>query len=341
MKSKSWLLVLLALVLVLTGCATSKKSSDDKTTYTIRFSHIHPAGATSKALAAELFKKEVEEKSEGRIKVEIYPNGELFGDQDGLQALQNGALEMLAPASGIMTAVAPEIGMLDLPYLLKSDQVLADITKPGSKTHKLFYENEKLTAGNIKVIGLWDYGFKHLWSNKAIRTVDDVKGQKLRIVGGSQVLKNQMEAWGANPTPMALGEIYNALQQGIIDGFDNGYSSVTSLKANEVLKYVTLTNHGYNAFLHIINKSFFDSLPSDLQQVVLDAADAATKYNAEIAFEKEEEARKAIEAANTTEFIELTPEQLKAFEDKIIPTVWNQNVDYIGQEIIDELLSNR
>ncbi len=341
MKRKSWLFILLAVALVVSGCAVSNKSGGGKSTYTIRFSHIHPAGGTSKALASELFKKEVEEKSGGRIKVEIYPNGELFGDQDGLQALQNGALEMLAPASGIMTAVAPEIGLLDLPYLLKSDQVLADITKPGSKTAKLFYENEKLASANIKVIGLWDYGFKHIWSNKAIRSVDDAKGQKLRIVGGSQVLKNQMEAWGANPTPMALGEIYNALQQGIIDGFDNGYSSVVSLKANEVLKSVTLTNHGYNAFLHIINKKFFESLPSDLQKVVQEAADAAAKYNVEIAFQKEEEARKKIEEAKTTEFIELTPEQLKQFEDKVIPSVWNQNAGSFGQEIIDELLSNR
>lgn len=306
--------------------------------YTIRFSHVHPAG-TSKALAAERFKEVVEEKSEGKITVEIFPNGELYADEDGLQALQGDSVEMLAPAAGILTTLTPQIGLLDLPYLIEPGQTLEAVIVPGSKAEQAIYENDKLSENNVKILSLWDYGFKQIWSNKGVREPDDLRGQKLRIYGGSNELRDQMQAWGANPTPMALSEVYNALQQGTIDGFENGYTSVEALKANEVLDYVTVTNHGYNTFALIISKEFFDSLPEDLQKAVTEAVDEATAYNQKIALEQDNENKKVVQEAGATEFIQLSEEDQQVLRERVVPSVWNENADAIGQEAIDELLA--
>lgn len=305
--------------------------------YEIRFSHIHPAG-TSKALAAEKFKEVVEEKSEGQITVEIFPNGQLYADEEGLQALQGGSVEMLAPAAGIFTGVASKMGLFDLPYLVEPGESMAAAIQPDSVIGETVYENENLEANNIKVLGVWDYGFVHFWSNKAIREPNDIEGQKLRIVQG-EVLRDRMVAWGANPVPMALGEVYTAIQQGVIDGYENGFTSTEAIGAYEVLDYVTLTNHAYNSFLLVTNIEFFDSLPQDLQQTVTEAADEATAYNQEIALEQDQEAKSIIQEAGTTEFIQLSEEQHQAIKDEVVPSVYEKNVDMLGQELVDELLA--
>ena len=335
-----WMLLGVLALVALAGCGArgggAAQGGDEGGTYTIKFSHV-VAPDTPKGLAAQKFKEVVEEKSGGRVKVDIFPNSQLYGDEDELQALQGGSVQMLAPAAAKFGTVTPQLQVLDLPFLFETPEDVQRIISKDSKVGQAIYENEDLAAKNIKVLGLWDLGFKQFHSNKAIRRPEDLEGQKIRIQSGSDVLKTQMETWGASPTPMAFGEVFNALQQGVIDGGENAYSSIESQKFNTVQKYVTVSNHGYIGYVLAINDDFFNELPKDLQGAVTEAADEATALNREVTERLNREAREEIEKAGTTEFIELSPEERQAFKDEVYPKVWDEYADVIGVELVEEL----
>lgn len=307
--------------------------------FTIRLAHV-TTPETPKGMASEKFKELLEKSSEGRITVEIYPNSELYGDEDELQAVQGGSVEMIAPASAKLTDIAPELFVLDLPFIVDSVDEVEEITNRDSTVGKSIYANQKLADSNMKVMGLWDNGLYQITCNKAIRVPDDLQGQRIRITP-SDIIKTYWETWGSETTPMAFAEVFTALQQGVVDGQYNPYSNIESQRFYEVQKFMTISNHGYLTYPLIMNTEFFDGLPEDLQQAVTDAADEASDYNREIAEEVNEKARKVIEDAGTTEIIELSPEERQVFKDAVVPSVWNEYADVIGQDIIDELLARQ
>lgn len=322
-----------------TGCGRgSGAGGGGGSEYEIRFSHVQTED-TPKGMAAQRFKEEVERRSEGRISVEIFPNSELYGDEDELQAQQSGSVEMLAPAPAKLTTIAPQLQMLDLPFIFESYEEIPQIVTRDSLIGQAIYQNEELQQRGIRVVGLWDLGLKHFISNQAIRQPADLQGQTLRIQSGSDVLRTQTELWGANPEPMSFSEVYNALQQGVIDGLENTYSSFYSQNMHEVGDYITVTNHGYIGYVLTINNEFYESLPDDLQQAVREAADEASAYNREIAEEENQRAREAMEESGTTEFIDMTDENRQALKEAVVPEVYEQHADVIGRDIVDELLS--
>jgi C4-dicarboxylate-binding protein DctP len=136
---------------------------------------------------------------------------------------------------------------------------------------------------------------------------------------------------------MSFDEVYGALQQGVIDGLENTYANFFSQKMHTVTSHITESNHGYIGYVLLINNEFYQSLPEDLRQAVLTAADEATRYNREVAFKVDEESKKKIQNAGTTEFIELTEAQRGAFRDPVVPELWDQYADVIGPELIEEL----
>ena len=308
-------------------------------TYTLKFSHVTTAN-TPKGKAAEEFKKILEEKSGGKITVEIYPNSELYGDKDELQALQSNSVQMLAPASAKFTTVAPELQVLDLPFLFDSVEDIPEVVSPDSKVGKAIYENDKLAKTGAKVIGLWDNGLKQLTANKELRKPADLKGQSFRIQP-SDVLRTQFESWGGKATPMAFSEVYNALQQGVIDGQENTYSNIESQKMHTVQKHLTETNHGYIGYVLVVNQTWFSGLPQDLQKAVQESADEASEFNRKAAAEVNAEAKKKIEQAGKTTILVPTDAERQAFKDAVVPKVWEQYKDVIGAELIDELLSQQ
>ena len=139
---------------------------------------------------------------------------------------------------------------------------------------------------------------------------------------------------------MAFAEVYNALQQKVVDGQENPYSNIESQKMHTVQKHITESNHGYIGYVLVVNTEFFDSLPDDLQTDVQEAADEATDYNREVAAQVNDDAKKAIEDAGTTEIATLTDQERQAFKDAVVPSVWQQYADVVGQEQVDELLAN-
>ncbi|HEX5997628.1 MAG TPA: DctP family TRAP transporter solute-binding subunit [Jiangellales bacterium] len=330
-----------AFSLVLSGCARgggAGGSDAEGDHYTIKFAHVVTV-TTPKGQAAEKFKELVEAKSNGRITVEVYPNSELYGDEDELQALQSGAVQVLAPSTAKFTTIAPQLQVLDLPFLFESPDQISEVIAPDTSVGKAIYENEDLAERNIQVLGLWDNGFKQLSANTPITGPADLNGLRFRIQP-SDVLRSQFEAWGVRPTPMAFGEVYNALQQGVIDGAENPWSNIETQKMHTVQKYIVESNHGYLGYVLVINKDFLSSLPADLQAAVTEAADEATAFIRQIAADVNAKSKQAIIDAKTSQVTELTGAQRQALKDVVVPSVWNQYADAIGRELVDELLEN-
>lgn len=324
------------------GCGARGGGADsggDGKSFTIKFSHVVTPD-TPKGQAAEKFKELVEKNSDGKIKVEIYPNSELYGDEDELQALQSGSVQVLAPSSAKFTTIAPQLQVLDLPFIFDSVKDIPEVVSPDSDVGKAIYKNKKLSSKNIKVLGLWDNGLKQLSSNNEMREPADLKGLKFRIQP-SDVLRSQFKSWGASSTPMAFAEVYNALQQGVVDGQENPYSNIESQNMQTVQKYITESNHGYIGYVLVINTDFYDKLPGDLKDVVTESADEASAYNREIAAKLNEEAKKKIEKGGTTKITKLSDQERQTFKDAVVPSVWQEHADVIGQDLIDELLKKQ
>lgn len=307
--------------------------------FTIKFSHV-VTPQTPKGQAAEKFKEVVEERSGGRITVEIYPNSELYGDKDELQALQSNSVQMLAPASAKFTTIAPALQVLDLPFLFDSVEDIPEVVSADSPAGKAIYENQALADNNIKVMGLWDNGLKQLSSNTEMRTPESLAGLSFRIQP-SDVLRSQFESWGASSTPMAFAEVYNALQQGVVDGQENPYSNIESQNMHTVQSHITESNHGYIGYVLVINNQFFESLPPDLQEIVQTSADEASAHNRDVAAKLNQEAKATIQQAGTTAILELTPEERQAFKDAVVPSVWQQYADIIGPDLVNALLADQ
>src|SRR4051794_27653787 len=215
----------------------------------IKFSHV-VAPDTPKGLAARRFKELAEQRTNGRVKVEVYPNSQLYKDKEELEALQLGAVQMLAPSvSKFGPLGAKEFEIFDLPYIFPDKAALRRVTD-GPIGKELF---KKLEPKGIVGLAYWDNGFKVMTANTPLKKPDDFIGLKMRIQS-SKVLESQMKALGAIPQVMAFSEVYQALQTGVVDGSENTPSNVYTQKMHEVQKHLTVSNHGYIGYAVITNK---------------------------------------------------------------------------------------
>lgn len=327
-----------AVTLALSGCAlrgAGARARVGDAEYIMKFSHVTTA-KTPKGEAAEKFAELVRAKSGGRIAVQLYPNSELYGDKDEMQALQSNSVQVLAPASAKFTTVAPELQVLDLPFLFDTVADIPKVAAPNTHVGRAIYANENLAQRGMVVLGLWDSGMKQLSSNTPMHTPGDLAGHSFRIQP-SDVLKSQFEAWNAFPTPLAFAEVYSAMQQGLIDGGENTYSNISSQKMHTVQKHVTESDHGYIGYILVVNRQFFEELPPDLQTAVRSAAHESSEFNRKASIESNAKAKQEIVDAGTTTVYKLTPAERKVFKDSVVPRVWDQYRSVIGPEIIDEL----
>jgi C4-dicarboxylate-binding protein DctP len=297
----------------------------------VKFSHV-VAVDTPKGKAAEYFKKLAEERSKGRVKVDVFPNSSLFKDGEEMEALQLGSVQMLAPSLAKFGPLgAREFEVFDLPYIFADYKDLHKVTE-GPVGAALF---RKLESKGIVGLAYWDNGFKVMSANKPIRMPGDYKGLKMRIQS-SKVLGDEMKALGAIPQVMAFSEVYQALQTGVVDGTENPPSNFYTQKMQEVQKFVAVTDHGYLGYAVIANKKFWDGLPADVRTVLEGAMKDATKYANEIAKKENDDALDAVRKSGKTEVIALTPEQ-KAALKKAMVQVHRDNESRIGKETISEV----
>lgn len=333
--------------LTLAGCGGARSGGGDAAggtggdgeTFTLKFAHV-TTDSTPKGKAAIWFAEELEKRTDGRIDVEVYSNSSLYGDKDEMQAIQQNSVQMLAPASAKFTTVAPALQVLDLPFLFDTPEDIPTVAAPDTEVGKAIFSNPDLEAKKMKVLGLWDAGMKQIHSNNLTEKPEDMDGRKYRIQP-SDVLKSQIEAWGGHAEAIAFAEVYSALQQGVIDGGENTYSNIESQKMHTVQSNIAESNHGYIGYILVVNTDFFDSLPSDLQETLVTVAEEASVYNRDIAAAVNEESKQAILDEGSTEINVWTDEQRQAFKDLVVPSIYEQYRDVIGDEIIDELLANQ
>ncbi len=295
----------------------------------IKFSHV-VATDTPKGKGAERFKELAEKATNGRVKVEVYPNSTLYKDKEEMEALQLGAVQMLAPSLAKFGPLGvKEFEVFDLPYIFPSKDVLYRVTE-GPIGKGLF---QKLESKGITGLAYWDNGFKVMSANKPLHHPADFKGLKMRIQS-SKVLDAQMRALGANPQVMAFSEVYQALQTGVVDGTENPPSNLYTQKMNEVQSHVTMSNHGYLGYAVIVNKKFWDGLPADVRTALEGAMKDATKYANAIAQQENDASMDAVKKTGKTTVYNLTDAE-KAEWRKALAPVQKQMESRIGKDLIE------
>jgi len=297
----------------------------------IKFSHV-VAVDTPKGKGAEYFKKLAEERTKGRVKVEVYPNSSLFKDGEEMEALQLGSVQMLAPSVAKFGPLGVrEFEVFDLPYIFDSFAELHKVTE-GQVGKMLF---QKLESKGITGLAFWDNGFKDFSANKPLRVPADYKGLKMRIQS-SKVLGDQIKALGAIPQVMAFSEVYQALQTGVVDGTENPPSNFYTQKMHEVQKYLTLSEHGVIEYAVIVNKKFWDGLPADIRSTLEGAMKDATKYANDIAKKENDDALEAVKKSGKTEIIKLSADEKNQMKKALLP-VHKENESRVGKDTIAEV----
>lgn len=303
-------LLLVFVMVVAAGCGGAKESGDkskqaqDQKKYVIKFAHVmnteHPYQK-----GIEKFKQLIEERTKGQIEVKIYPGAQLGNEDAMLEAYKLGTLEMGVNGSGGFANMVPEVAVLDLGYLFKDgDQAVKVLNgKVGQ------YISEKLQKDHgIRVLGYFDYGFRHIYSKKEIQKPEDMKGMKIRVMNNKAHIE-LFKAFGANPTPMGWNEIYTGLQQGVIYGAENNPDTWFTTGHYEVAPVMSMTNHLFLVVGYMISEKFYQSLPPDLQKAVTECAKEAMLYNTKVGLKERDRAIKAVQAKNgkVVEIKDLTP----------------------------------
>ncbi len=295
----------------------------------IKFSHV-VANDTPKGKAAEFFKKRAEELTGGKVKVEVYANSTLYKDKEEMEALQLGAVQMLAPSLAKFGPLGvKEFEEFDLPYIFDNYDELHKVTQ-GPAGRKLL---DKLEAKGIRGLAYWDNGFKSFSANKPLKSPADFKGLKMRIQS-SKVLEAQMRALGALPQTMAFSEVYQALQTGVVDGTENPISNLYTQKMHEVQKHLSLTNHGYLGYAVIVNKQFWDGLDPALRGQLEQAMKDATEHANKIAKEENEQSLDSVKKSGKTEVYTPTAEERNALK-KALVGVHREMESRIGKDLIE------
>lgn len=315
--------------LVLSGCggAKDKQAADAGGKIVIKAAHV--AGTDYPyQIGLEAFAKSVAAKTNGKVEVQIYPNGQLGGDERAVvEALQLGNITMTIVNSSVAANFTPKADVFNLPFIFKDQQHLykASDGEPGKIVAK------DLEGKGLKVLSWWNGQQRHMFnSKKPINTLEDMKGMKLRVMQ-SPVSIATLNALGAMATPMAAGEVYSAIQQGVIDGAENNYLSIRTYKFFEVAKYISLTGHFSEACPLLIDLKFFNKQTPEIQKALLEAAadgqQAMRKYIQEQDTSVENELKAKGVIVNKVEDIE-------SFRKAVIP-VYAQFESKIGKDLID------
>ncbi|MHB8666877.1 MAG: TRAP transporter substrate-binding protein [Burkholderiales bacterium] len=296
----------------------------------IKFSHV-VANDTPKGKGALKFKELAEKYTKGRVKVEVYPNSTLYKDKEEMDALQLGAVQMLAPSTAKFRPIGvPEFEVMDLPFLFPDEATyLKVVNGPAGKSLLKLLEPKGITG-----LAYWDNGFHMVSANRPLLMPADFQGLKIRI-SGSKVADAYFRAMGALPQIMAFSEVYQALQTGVVDGCENTPSNYYTQKFYEVQKDITVSNHAHLQYAVIVNSKFWNGLPPDIRGELEQAMKEATDYTDSIAAKENEDNLAEIKASGKTTLHYLTAAQRKAWMDKLRPV--DKVVEgRVGKKVIDE-----
>ncbi|WP_175581195.1 TRAP transporter substrate-binding protein [Thalassospira sp. HF15] len=294
----------------------------------IKFAHV-VAPNTPKGQGAEFFKKRAEEILGDKVKIEVYPNSQLFDDSKVLAAILRGDVQFGAPSLAKFGKWTKKLQVYDLPFLFK-DMDAVSCFQNGEKGQELL---GSMSSKGLTGVGYWHNGLKQLSANKPLRMPTDAEGLKFRIQS-SDVIAAQFEAVDAVPQKMAFSETYSALQTGVVDGQENTWSNIYSKKFFEVQDYISESNHGLLDYMVVTSTKWWEGLDPEIREGLAQAMTEASEYANNLSADLTAEQRQAVIDSGETEVLQLTDAEFAAWRDAVKP-VWNEFADDIGQDIID------
>ena len=299
----------------------------------VKFSHV-TTHDTPKGKGALKFKELAEKYTNGKVKMELYPNSTLYKDKEEMDALNSGAVQILAPSTAKFRPIGvPEFEALDLPFIFTDDEQYRKTVKGPVGMGLL----KKLEAKGITGLGFWDNGFHMVSANTPLLMPADFQGLKFRI-SGSKVADQYFRMLGALPQILAFSEVYQALQTGVVDGCENTPSNYYTQKFYEVQKHITVSRHAHLQYAVVTNSKFWNGLPPEIRAALTKAMDEATDYTNSIAMGENVEALAQIKASGRSTLHYLTPEQRKAWFEKLKP-IYTEAEGKIGKQIVEDLLN--
>ncbi|WP_299693405.1 DctP family TRAP transporter solute-binding subunit [uncultured Tateyamaria sp.] len=319
---------LTAAALALTVSAGAVAAACDDGEIVIKFSHVTNTDKHPKGIAATLLQNRVNEEMNGKACMEVFPNSTLYNDDQVLEALLQGDVQLAAPSLSKFEQFTKQFRIFDLPFMFKD--INAVDAFQASETGQAM--KESMTRRGLLGLAFWHNGMKQMSANVPLNSPADANGLKFRVQN-SDVLKAQMAALGGSPQPMAFKEVYGALQTGVVDGQENTWSNIYGQKFFEVQDGITETNHGIIDYLVVTGTDFWDSLDDDVRDQLSTILAEVTQMRNGESTKVNEEAKAAIIAAGG-EVRSLTPEQREEWVAVMKP-VWDQFKDDVGQENID------
>lgn len=317
-------LLLLMLVLTFTGC--SRADGNDK--IILKYGHTL-APDHSLQLTGEFFAKRMDELTNGRVEVQVFPSGQLGGEKAQLESLMAGGHDFHMGTQAPLINWAPEFSILDLPYLLYSEEE-ADTLLSGKVGQSLL---DMLPDYGLYGLGWGENGFRLITNNeRPIVRPEDFRGMLIRTME-NKVMLDTFKRWNANPTPMSVTEVYTALQQGTVDGQENPASLIYSQRFQEVQKYMSVSDHFYSPFIFYASKVKMDMLPEDIREAVWQAGAEACEFQKNLAREQNAQSIKDIEASGT-EVYYFTDEDKKVWNESS-RSIYEDYRDFIGDDIFD------
>jgi C4-dicarboxylate-binding protein DctP len=303
----------------------------------IRFSHVVSVN-TPKGWAANEFANRVNKALEGRYVVTVFPNSQLYDDNQAVEALSAGFIEMAAPSSAKFVGSVPALQLFDMPFLFPRIETVHNVVDGpiGDEIRNMFIERNL----GIKLMTFWDNAFKQFSSNvRPLIKPDDFKGVKFRIMS-SDVLEAQMDGLGGIGLKLPFSEVYNALEQGVVDGQENTASNIYTKKFHEVQKYMTFSNHGYLGYAVIMNQKFWDKLPADVQETISRILTEVTALERKKALELDKEQgiliRDYAKKSKRLKIYDLTSKQTKELQKAMKP-VHDKFADVVPTKWINEI----
>jgi C4-dicarboxylate-binding protein DctP len=317
-----------AAALTLSVSAGAVQAACDDGEIVIKFSHVTNTDKHPKGIAASLFQERVNAEMDGKACVEVFPQSTLYNDDQVLEAMLQGDVQLAAPSLSKFEQFTKQFRIFDLPFMFKNiDAVDAFQTSETGQAMKA-----SMTRRGLLGLEFWHNGMKQMSANKPLTLPSDAAGLKFRVQP-SDVIKAQMEAIGVSPQPMAFSEVYGALQTGVVDGQENTWSNIYGQKFFEVQDGITETNHGIIDYMVVTSVDWWESLPEDVRtQLATILNEVTVERNAAVG-QVDADARQAVLDAGST-IRELTPDQRQIWVDAMKP-VWEQFKDDVGQDTID------
>ena len=339
MKKRAFALVMACLmVLVAVGCGnganndgkSDSQNGDGGKTYVIQYAH-NQTEDSPQGIGVQAFKEKVEELSNGQIQVEIFPNGSLGALRELIENCQSGIIQMTQQPTSMIANFVPEACITDLPYLFDSEDHMWQAMQ-GEAGAMI---TDRLAEYNMINLGYMHGGAKVFTSSKKLTCLADFQGQQIRAME-TPIVIDTFEALGASAIPLNFSELYNALQQHVVDGQENPNQTCYMNHYYEVQDYCVETNHAWMIYGNIVNKDFWDSLTPELQQNMRDAMDYACQVERET-MNNEDAMYKQTAIDNGMQYADLTEEQMQEFKDAT-KSVWEKEKSTIGEEFYNEFI---